>query len=162
MTSECPDYAAMARALVRGDLATEGFSHRAHVAVAYEILSRHEVFEAIALYAKGLRRLTRAAGTPEKFNATVTFAFMSLIATRMAETPQGDSEAFLKANPDLLDRAILAPYFRPDCLASDLARRVPLIADRTMAAGARSDIDPPGPEDVAPADVGRGIETGSP
>ncbi|WP_425044505.1 hypothetical protein [Primorskyibacter sp. S87] len=127
MSNDPKTYAEMANELIAGKLDPAGFSHRAHVAVAYEILTRHEVFEALALFAGGLQKLTEAAGVPEKFNATVTFAFISLIAARMEEQKYVDSEAFLTRNPDLLGKAVLAPYFGSEELVSNLARKVPLM-----------------------------------
>jgi hypothetical protein len=117
----------MAHEMAAGTLKPDGFTHRAHLGVAYEILSRHEVFEAMAIYAGGLRTLTQAAGVPEKFNATVTFAFLSLIAERMAQASYDSVEAFLTQNPDLLSKGLLDGYFSSDALSSPLARRVPLL-----------------------------------
>ncbi|MFA3917297.1 hypothetical protein [Ruegeria hyattellae] len=127
MTQERYDYAVMAHEMATGTLKPDGFTHRAHLGVAYEILSRHEVFEAMAIYAGGLRTLTEAAGVPEKFNATVTFAFLSLIAERMAQASYDSVEAFLTQNPDLLSKGLLDGYFSSDALSSPLARRVPLL-----------------------------------
>ncbi|MCL6282746.1 hypothetical protein M3P21_04310 [Ruegeria sp. 2012CJ41-6] len=133
MTQERYDYTAMAQEMAAGTLRPEGFSHRAHLGVAYEILSRHEVFEAMAIYAGGLRALAAAAGVPEKFNATVTFAYLSLIAERMAQASHASSEAFLTQNPDLLGKGLLDGYFSLDALSSPLARRVPLLPGTARA-----------------------------
>lgn len=127
-------YQEMARALVDGTLSPKGFDHRAHVAVAHVILSSHEVFEAAALFASGLRAVTRAAGVPEKFNATVTFAFISLIAARM-EGHEGESaEAFLARNPDLLDMGVLDRLYPDGAWKSELGRRVPLLPGQAAMA----------------------------
>lgn len=131
--SERTDYAVMATELAEGRLQPQGFSHRAHLGVAYEILSRHEVFEGMAVYARGLRRLTEAAGVPEKFNATVTLAFLSLTAERMAQRDYPDTDAFLDGNADLLQPGVLGRYFPADMLARDLARRVPVLVPQNVA-----------------------------
>ncbi|KIC29000.1 hypothetical protein [Leisingera sp. ANG-M6] len=133
--SERTDYAVMAEELVAGNLQPQGFSHRAHLGVAYEILSRQEVFEGMAVYARGLRRLTEAAGVPEKFNATVTLAFLSLTAERMAQRDYPDTDAFLDGNVDLLRPGVLGRYFPADTLASDLARRVPVLVPQNAGSG---------------------------
>lgn len=121
------DYAEMARQLESGTLSPEGFSHRAHVAVAFELLRDREVFDALAAFARGLRMVTETAGVPEKYHATVTFAFVSLIATRMAEQGDCDVETFLDQNPDLLASDVLAAHYPSDVLNADLARRVPVL-----------------------------------
>lgn len=131
--SERTDYAVMAEQLAAGTLQPEGFSHRAHLGAAYEILRCHEVFEGMAVYARGLRRLTETAGVPEKFNATVTLAFLSLTAERMAAADYPDTESFLERNADLLRPGVLGRYFPAETLASDLARRVPVLVPQNAA-----------------------------
>ncbi|MDC0660021.1 hypothetical protein N6L27_18620 [Leisingera sp. SS27] len=131
--NERTDYAVMAAELSEGSLQPQGFTHRAHLGVAYEILSRHEVFEGMAVYARSLRRLTETAGVPEKFNATVTLAFLSLTAERMAATNYPDTETFLDSNADLLQPGVLGRYFPAETLASDLARRVPVLVPQNTA-----------------------------
>ncbi|MEM7076980.1 MAG: hypothetical protein AAF484_17980 [Pseudomonadota bacterium] len=138
MSIERTDYARMADQMEDHTLTPDGFSHRAHLGVAFEILRRHDVFDAMAIYARGLRHLTRVAGVPEKFNATITLAFMSLVAQRMAGTDHNGAEEFLSANPDLLDKSVLTDLFPENVLHSDLARTVPLIStmSRTVAVAA--------------------------
>lgn len=125
--SERTDYAEMAVELVERRLQPQGFSHRAHLGVAYEILSRHEAFEAMACYAGGLRHLTEVAGVPEKFNATVTMAFLSLVAERQTRKGYASVEEFLEDNSDLLSKEVLSCFYDASVLASDLARRAPLL-----------------------------------
>ena len=110
-----------------GSLDPAGFSHRDHVRAAHEALRQDEFFAATARFAAGLRRLTERAGVPEKYSATITFAFMSLIAERMARDPGQDAEAFLAQNPDLLTGGLVARHYAPDRLATPLSRRVALM-----------------------------------
>jgi hypothetical protein len=117
-------------ALVDGSLAPEAFTHADHFAVAFEALRRHPFEEAHAVVTDGIRALASRAGVPEKFNATITFAYMSAIAERMARAPGDDLERFLADNADLLDRAFLTARYTPDRLASPLARTTPLLPDR--------------------------------
>ena len=119
-------------ALVDGSLAPETFTHADHFAVAFEALRRHPFAEAHALVANGIRALATRAGAPEKFNATITFAYMSAIAERMASTPTEDFEGFLAANDDLLERTFLASRYSPERLASPLARTTPLLPDPNL------------------------------
>lgn len=121
------DYAVMAQELSAGTLGPTEFSHRAHLGVAYEMVTRHEIFEAMAIYARGLRALTEAAGVPEKYNATVTLAFLSLTAERAAVMEYENTAQFLAENDDLLTSNVMALYFSSELLGSDLARRVPLL-----------------------------------
>lgn len=122
-------------ALTSGNLDPDSFRHRDHIGVAYEALSRHDFFEAAARVASSIRRLAEKAGAPEKFNATITLAFMSLIAERMATTVYCDAEDFIVRNPDLACGGVLKPWYSDQRLKSDLARSILLLPDRALAAG---------------------------
>ncbi|MGI9395570.1 MAG: hypothetical protein ACR2OY_13050 [Boseongicola sp.] len=84
-------------------------------------------------FASGLISLTERAGVPEKFNATITMASMSLIAERAATGEYTDAEAFLSANYDLLSKAFFTRQYDPDRLSSALARSVPLLPQSQSA-----------------------------
>ncbi|MEP2532780.1 hypothetical protein [Shimia sp.] len=122
-------YLTMLQKLDDGTLDPQDFSHRAHVAVAWEALEQGEFFTASARFVAGLRRLVEAAGVPEKFHATITHAFMSVIAERRHANPTPDAATFLDQNPDLLNGTFLTSRFSPETLASPLARTVPLMPD---------------------------------
>jgi len=119
------DYAAMLADLDAGALSPAGFSHAHHVGVTVQALSEGDFYDAHARIARGLQRLTHTAGVPEKFNATLTFAFVTHIAQRWTtgQTPA----AFLLANPDLLSTDPTAGLYTPVQLASPLARRLPIL-----------------------------------
>ena len=117
-------------AMDAGTLAPQDFDHQAHIAVAFEALREGDFFTASKRIADGLKRLTAAAGAPEKFNATITQAYMSVIAEAMHHGEAQDAETFLVQNPDLLVGAFLKEKFSAACLSSDLARKVALLPDR--------------------------------
>ncbi|MGD9863898.1 MAG: hypothetical protein AB7S99_11870 [Pseudodonghicola sp.] len=119
-------YDTMLAALEAGTLPAEGFSHRDHVGVTVAALRQGDFYDALARVARGLRRLAGNAGVPEKFNATVTFAFVSLIAQRM-DAGCGDVEAFLRDNPDLLSGNPLAGLYPDGQADTPLAKRVPVL-----------------------------------
>ena len=81
----------------RQEIPAQDFGHREHVQAAYELLQKYDFIEATAKYAKTIRSMATAAGAPEKFNVTITVAFMGLIAEKMDEV----DNAFYSANPDL-------------------------------------------------------------
>ncbi len=103
------------------------FSHQDHIATAFIAIERYGVFDAMSTFARGLKTLTERAGVPEKFNATITMASMSLIAERAATSEYRNADAFLNANCDLLSKAFLTRQYDPDRLSSPLARAVPLL-----------------------------------
>jgi len=112
------------------------FAHRDHVRMAVLALSRDPFPLAFARYSEGIRLLAVHAGRLEKFNQTTTGAFLSLIAERLAEHP-GDGhaatqvDAFIDANPDLLDKGLLDRFYTPARLASERAKAIYLLPDRS-------------------------------
>lgn len=110
-----------------GTLDLCAFSHREHVRMGFELARRAPFTEAAHRFASALRRLTAAAGQPEKYHDTLTVAFMSLIAERLGEAPETDFDAFAEANPDLFDRAVLLARYTPERLNSPAARRTFLL-----------------------------------
>jgi len=116
-------------ALVDNTLSPEEFSHLDHVGVAYEALSGHEFFEAVTLVAQGLSRLTVRAGVPEKYNATLTFASMSLIAERMNTAPCPSAEEFVARDGSIFSGGFLKAQFSEPRLGSEIARAVALMPD---------------------------------
>jgi len=114
---------------LEGTIEACNFPHREHVRMAYALLRRYEFADAALRYANALRAITARAGRPEAFNLTVTIAFLALIAERLAAGATGDFAAFARANPDLFAKDVLARWYRPEQLASALARRVFLMPD---------------------------------
>ena len=115
--------------LIEGTLDPESFSHSDHVGVAFAALQRYEFFEALYRVAVGLRDLANRAGVPKKFNATVTFYFMSLIAERKFCAVCDSAAEFIEQNPDLLQSAIITEVIRGPRMQSDLAKTVPLFPE---------------------------------
>ena len=120
--------------LVENELDPAEFAHRDHIGVAYEALASHDFGEAVHRVYAGIKALADRAGAPEKANATITWAFMSLIAERMNTTSHADAEDFIANNPDLCRADALAPWYSLERIRSDLARSVALLPDRTPVA----------------------------
>src|SRR5436309_168799 len=106
---------------INGDCDPTNFPHREHVRMAFEMLRRHSFPETALHYSFALRQMTLRVGKPEAYHETITIAFLSLVAERIAETT--DFESFASTNPDLLDKHVLTRWYRPERLASDCARR---------------------------------------
>ncbi|MEL7466105.1 MAG: hypothetical protein AAFN79_18680 [Pseudomonadota bacterium] len=118
------------RALIDGSLDPKAFSHEAHVGAAYEALAARDFADALAVFSAGVRSLAKRAGAEGLFSATITFAYFSAIAERMQTDRCASAEAFIRANPDLLDGSFLKTRFSPDRLASPIAKTIPLLPDR--------------------------------
>ena len=125
MHPDCPELGRF----VRGEIEPGAFAHREHVRMAFEMLRRHDFAETAWLYSRALRAMTAKAGKPQAFHQTVTVAFLSVISERIETRPVADFTAFARDNPDLFDKAALARCYRPERLATELARRTFLLPD---------------------------------
>jgi hypothetical protein len=127
MTPDCPDL----ERFVRGEIDATSFPHREHLRMAFEMLRRHDFAESVWLFSKALRAMTAKAGKPHAFHQTITVAFLSLVAERIDRDGPLEFAAFERANPDLLVKGALDPWYRAERLASELARRTFLLPERT-------------------------------
>jgi hypothetical protein len=115
-------YSEITRQFEAHEVDAETFGHKEHVLVAYEMLHRYSFLEVTVKYAKAINTIATRAGVPEKFNLTITLAFLSLIAERMHTTRQSNFEEFLAQNKDLLSNRVLSKWYSAEQLNSDLAR----------------------------------------
>ncbi len=133
-------HADLLRQMVEGTLDARDFGHGDHVGVTFEALRRHPFFEALHIVADGIDAAARRAGAKDKFNATITLAFVCLIAERMDTAPRLSAQAFIDANPDLTAGAPLRALYSPERLGSARARRVALLPDRAGMPGHDPDL----------------------
>jgi hypothetical protein len=106
-----------------GSMAAENFDHRAHIRAAFLYLSRHAFLEACVAMRDGLQRFTARAGNGNLYHETITVAFVSIVSERMERSPELGWEALLATHPELCDRGLLNRYYRPEILASAVARQ---------------------------------------
>lgn len=111
-------------------LSAPDFHHADHVRVAFAILDKYEFADACARYAGTIKSMAEAVGALEKYNATITFAFMSVIAERKTNSNAADADSFMAENPDLLQRDILSNWYSKDRMMSAMARSQFLLPDR--------------------------------
>jgi hypothetical protein len=101
------------------------FRHREHLYVAWCYLRSLPFEDASARYVRALRQLTAALGAPQKFHATISWAYLVLLNEALERWPEAGFDELMAKNPRLLDHrtgAISALYERSQ-LDSDDARR---------------------------------------
>ena len=98
------------------------FGHREHLELAWTYLRAYPPGEAERVMAAAIRHLAAEHGAPDKYHATMTHAWVKLVAVHRGDDDQGDFDAFLDANPGLLDRQLLTRHYSPDALWSEAAR----------------------------------------
>jgi len=117
-------------AIEDGSLAESEFRHANHVRAAYTYLRAATFPEAIGRMSRALRSYAAARGKAQLYHETITVAFLALINERIARGgDRGGWAGFAEANPDLLDKRLLAHYYRRETLQSPLARRVFVIGE---------------------------------
>ena len=125
--------AALGDLFERLEIDPASFGHREHLQAAYELLLKYPFVEATARYADTIHAMARAAGAAEKFNVTITLAFISLLAERMETSTAPGFDTFLDENPDL-SKNTLQNWYSPERLSSELSRRIFLLPDRVAPA----------------------------
>lgn len=115
------------------------FGHRQHVHLTWLAARRYGTAAAIDVVSDGIRRTARYAGAPQKYNATVSRAWVELVGHHVDEAPSLDFDAFADRNPALLDKRLLTRFYRPATLASPGARTGWVAPDRAPFPWQRAD-----------------------
>ncbi|MEM7069117.1 MAG: hypothetical protein AAF478_09555 [Pseudomonadota bacterium] len=123
------DYAAFVKVFEAGEIDAADFSHMDHVGVAWELLGKRDFLEALSIYANTIRNLAINAGVPDKFNTTITIAFLGVIAERQKHTNAENFEDFIAENSDLVKRNVLTDWYSADRLSQSAAREIFLMPD---------------------------------
>jgi hypothetical protein len=114
-------------------LPNDSFHHADHVKMAFLYLRKYPALEALDRFSSALTRFAKAHGKSDRYNETVTWAFLFLIRERLARAGCSQNwEEFAASNTDLLrwDEHILKKYYRPETLSSALAKCTFVFPDR--------------------------------
>lgn len=110
-------------ALLREVMSTaDRFGHRQHVHLTWLAVRRYGTAGAVTLVSDGIRRTARYAGAPQKYHATVSRAWVELVAFHVDTEPDRPFDEFVEHNPGLLDKRLLTRFYRSSTLAAPAAR----------------------------------------
>jgi N-formylglutamate deformylase len=100
------------------------FNHHGHMRVAWLMLRRYPLDEAVERTCSGIVRLAAHLGVPDKFHRTLSEALVRLMAAGGAADPAVSFEQFLRTgDPLLVDaRSVLARHYSAQALACPAAR----------------------------------------
>jgi hypothetical protein len=99
------------------------FRHREHIRLAWLYVRRYGAAEARRRVARGIRRFAAVNDARALYHETITRAWLRLVAAAVRRDRSIDSfEAFVAANPGLLDKQTPYAFYRRETLASDAAR----------------------------------------
>jgi hypothetical protein len=112
-------------------IAPSDFRHREHVRLAFAMLAEADFGEAGVRFRRALRAFAVHVGAPGKYHETLTWAYLALVAERMAGC--ATSFELLERAPELLDhqRGALAQIYDVAAItACPRARRVLVLPTR--------------------------------
>ena len=99
------------------------FRHREHIHLAYLAVQRYGPDKAADAVAGWIHQLAAYHSAPQKFHATVTRAWVEIVAHHMAAIPPAaDFTAFADRYPALLDKRLLTRHYSSRVLASPTAK----------------------------------------
>ncbi len=118
-----------------GTLSTDAFRHADHVRMAWVYVREFGLDGAMRQFADDLKHFAVAKGVPGLYHATITVAYLSVLAERMAAGPVATWEEFAAAHPDVLrwKPGLLDDFYSHERLWSPLARAQFLLPDRGPA-----------------------------
>lgn len=102
----------------------DDFKHQAHLRLAFLYVDWLGVEAAVKRISAGIQAYAAHLEVSDLYNQTVTEALVRLIGIRREEKPTSNWQAFLAANPDLVEDAkgLLLQYYTSERLFSDEAR----------------------------------------
>ncbi|GAB1646480.1 hypothetical protein [Krasilnikovia sp. MM14-A1259] len=101
---------------------TDRFGHRQHIHLTWLAVRRCGIDAATALISDGIRRTARYAGSPQKYHATMSRAWVELVGHHAAHSDDDTFDDFAEHHPALLDKRLLARYYRSSTLATAAAK----------------------------------------
>ena len=99
----------------------ERFGHRQHVHLTWLAVRRYGTAAAIVLVSDGIQGAARYAGAPQKYNATVSRAWVELVGHHAEHSTAADFDTFADQHSVLLDKRLLTRFYRSTTLAGDAA-----------------------------------------
>jgi hypothetical protein len=115
-----------------GKVPPESFHHADHVRLAFAYLRQYAPLTALDKFSRALRQFATNLGKADRYNETITYAYLFLIREKMAQSAEMEWEEFARQNPDLLvwKDGILNRYYQQETLKSDFARRIFVFPDK--------------------------------
>lgn len=136
MTADLTDSELLER-FESAQLPNQAFKHREHLRAAFAMLSSSgDLAEGALRFRRALKRFAHVHGADQKYNETLTWAYLVLIQERMHSGSFTTSEEFLRAHPGLLRYrgGIVESYYKLEAVtASPMARRLFLLPGSEQA-----------------------------
>lgn len=118
-----------------GKIPSSSFHHSDHIRLAWIYLRIYPVPTALEKVTKGIKNFARAAGKPELYHETITWAYVFLILNRIERSLESENwGSFVERNPELFTwkPSLLNQLYRDETLESEKARRIFVMPDRPV------------------------------
>jgi hypothetical protein len=99
-----------------------GFGHREHLELAWNCLRLHSIDDAAEAMVAAIRRVARMHAAEDKYNETMTRAWLHFVAVHVQRWGADSFETFLERNPDLLDSKLIQHFYSHELIFSESAR----------------------------------------
>lgn len=98
--------------------------HRQHIHLTFWAIRQYGMPTAAGKVCGWIRHITVYANAPQKYNHTISRAWVELVAHHVSVDPDcADFETFAARNPLLLDKRLLGRHYRSATLAGPRARQ---------------------------------------
>ena len=111
------------RAFHESNLSSEDFRHQGHLRLAWLVLRRHSLEEALPLLSSGIRQYASSKGAGGTYNETLTRFWMRIVNHAMQTNPSTQEfEQLINTFPILLNKQLPFNHWRRETLGSNRAR----------------------------------------
>lgn len=124
-------YRDLLEAFTNTTLPADRFHHAQHLQVAWLFVRQYGMPAALSEFTMAIKRFAEAKGAHGLYHETITWAFLLIIAERLARQPADTWDAFAADNADLLSwkPSVLDRYYSTELLESALARTTFVMPD---------------------------------
>lgn len=107
----------------RNSLPSEEFRHRGHLRLAWLVLSRHRLDQALTIMTQQIKRYAAAQGDTRRYHETLTRFWVHLVNHTMENTVEATSlDELVEKFPILLDKGLPYKHWTSELFNSQEAR----------------------------------------
>ena len=124
--------AALMKAFESLQFPEKGMTHEAHFRLAWAYLKTFDFETAKQKVMDGIQHFDQQIGDGTKYHATITVAYMFIMAHRMKQYPHAGWAEFISNNQDLLQplKVLLGKYYSDEVLFSAQAKIINQVPDK--------------------------------
>jgi len=111
------------RAFHESTLSSDDFRHLGHLRLAWLVLRRHGLEDALQIISSGVRQFASSKGASGMYNETLTHFWIRIVNHAIKASPSAQEfEQFIDTFPILLNKQLPFHHWRPGTLGGNRAR----------------------------------------